>query len=315
MSSLEKTQPSRRENPGLDEFQPIPVRHSKKPHRPERKRPGRVGCSLFLALLLFYFLAPLRTNVLLLGVDDSLDRGAVGRTDTIILATVVPLIPYVGMLGIPRDLWVTVPNVGEQRINTAYFFAESNQAGTGPSATMHTVRQNFGVPVRYYLVLHMSGLVQFVDALGGVDIILEKPLAGLPAGKHHLDGFQALAFVRERYSADDFSRMQQGQILIVASMRKAIQPDHWSRLPGALWALAQVVDTNIPLWQWPRLGFAFLRSILFGIDARTITREMVVPFQTSGGAQVLAPNWEAIKPLIKEMFGLQYVIGNLFGRP
>jgi len=241
--------------------------------------------------------------MLVLGVDDTLGRGELGRTDTIILTTVVPLWPYVGLLGIPRDLWVDVPNVGEQRINTAYFFAEANQAGTGASAAVDTVRQNFGVSLRYYLVLHMSGLIDFVNALGGVDITLEEPLGGLPAGAHHLNGMQALAFVRERYSADDFSRMQQGQILIMASFKKAIQPNNWTRLPGALVALFRVIDTNIPVWQWPRLGFAFLRAILFGVDSRTITRDMVTPFQTSGGAQVLAPNWETINPLLLEMFG------------
>ena len=61
--------------------------------------------------------------------------------------------------------------------------------------------------------------------------------------------------------------------------------------------------TNIPIWQWPRLLFALLRAFLFGIDSQTITRDMVAPFQTSQGAQVLAPNWEAINPLLKRMFG------------
>jgi len=110
--------------------------------------------------------------------------------------------------------------------------------------------------------------------------------------------------VRERYSADDFSRMRQGQMLILASFRKAIQPDNWSNLPGAVWALTQVIDTNIPAWQWPRLGFAFVRAgLLFSIDTRIIAPDMVIPFQTSGGAQVLAPDWEAINPLLLEMFG------------
>jgi len=121
---------------------------------------------MLLAVILIYFLAPLRTNILLLGTDDSPERGSVGRTDTIILATVVPLKPYVGMLSIPRDLWVTVPGVGEQRINTAYFFAEANQAGSGPRAALQTIHENFGVPVRYYAVIHMAGLTSIVDALG-----------------------------------------------------------------------------------------------------------------------------------------------------
>ena len=48
---------------------------------------------------------------------------------TIILTTLVPLRPDVGMLSVPRDLWVNVTGVGEQRINTAYFFAELEESG------------------------------------------------------------------------------------------------------------------------------------------------------------------------------------------
>ena len=286
------TQPTRR----TDHLQPV---HAV----PVRRRRIRRWLLALLALILFYFFAPLRTNILLLGTDDSPERGSVGRTDTIILTTIVPLKPYIGMLSIPRDLWVTVPGVGEQRINTAYFFAESNQTGSGPRGAMQTIRENFGVPVRYYAVIHMFGLTSVVDSLGGVDINLESPMGGLPAGAHRLEGVDALAFVRERSSSDDFSRMVRAQILISAIFSKALQPSHWGSLPQFIYSLTQVIDTNIPIWQWPRLLFALIRAFLFGIDSQTITREMVQPFQTSQGAQVLAPNWDAINPLLKEMFG------------
>jgi LCP family protein required for cell wall assembly len=245
----------------------------------------------------------LRTNFLLLGTDDSPERGSLGRTDTIILASVVPLRPYVGMLSIPRDLWVQVPGVGEQRINTAYFFAEANQPGSGAGAAMETIRENFDVPVRYYAVVHMLGLVSVIDALGGVDISLEEPLGGLPAGAHHLNGTQALDFVRERSTSDDFGRMARTQVLLSATLKAALRPAAWGNLPQFLTALTQTVETNLPFWQWPRMGFALLRAPVFGIDSRAISREMVTPFQTSQGAQVLAPNWEAIRPVLKEMFG------------
>jgi LCP family protein required for cell wall assembly len=258
---------------------------------------------VLLALILFYFFAPLRTNILLLGTDDSPERGSVGRTDTIILATVVPLKPYVGMLSIPRDLWVTVPNVGEQRINTAYFFAEANQPGAGPQAAVQTIRDNFGLHVHYYAVIHMLGLTSVVDTLGGVDINLESPIGEFPAGVHHLNGADALAFVRERSSSDDFSRMVRTQILLAAVVKKLFHPSNWLSLPQFIISLNEVVDTNIPLWQWPRLLFALLRAFVFGIDSQTITREMVTPFLTSQGAQVLAPNWDVINPLLLKMFG------------
>lgn len=293
---LEKTQPTRR----MDHRQAVrPL--------PARRRSCLTGCCswflLPLALILLYFFAPLRTNILFLGTDDSPERGAVGRTDTIILATVVPLKPYVGMLSIPRDLWVTVPGVGEQRINTAYFFAESNELGSGSNAALQTIRENFGVPVRYYAVLHMYGLASVVDALGGVDLDLDSQTGGFPAGTHHLNGQEALIFVRERSSSDDFNRMVRTQLLLSAIVRKATNPSSWMLLPQFVASLAQVIDMNIPVWQWPRLLFALLRAFIFGIDSQTITREMVIPFQTSQGAQVLAPNWDAIHPLLSTMFG------------
>jgi LCP family protein required for cell wall assembly len=207
------------------------------------------------------------------------------------------------MLSIPRDLWVTVPNVGEQRINTAYFFAEANQPGSGASAALQTIQDNFGIHVRYYALIHMLGLTSLVDAVGGVDLNLESPIGGLPAGVHHLNGTDALAFVRERSSSDDFNRMVRTQILLSAVLKKVLQPSSWTSLPPFVMSLSQVVDTNIPFWQWPRLLFALLRAFLFGIDSQTIAREMVTPFQTSQGAQVLAPNWDAINPLLFRMFG------------
>lgn len=289
----EITKPTRR----LDRIQRVQTLPAPK------RRQSPFWLVVFLALILIYFFAPLRTNILLLGTDDSPERGAVGRTDTIILTTIVPLRPYVGMLSIPRDLWVTIPEVGEQRINTAYFFAEANQSGSGPGAAMQTIRDNFGVTVHYYAMIHMVGLVSAVDSLEGVDIQLDESMGGLPAGTHHLNGIDALAFARERGSSDDFSRMQRSQILISAAFTKALQPSNWHALPEFIFSLISVIDTNVPLWQLPRLIFALVRSVLFGVDSQTITRNMVTPFQTSAGAQVLAPNWDAINPLLKDMFG------------
>ena len=149
----------------------------------------------------------------------------------------------------------------------------------------------------------MLGLVGVIDSLGGIDIVLDEPLGGLPAGTHHLDGTQVLALARERLTSDDFSRMKQGQIILMAVLKKVINPFNWPRLPSVSLAASRVIETDIPAWLWPRLGFALLRAPLFGIDNRIISRDMVTPYVTSGGAQVLLPDWEAINPIIIEMFG------------
>jgi LCP family protein required for cell wall assembly len=256
----------------------------------------------FFILIAIYMLAPIRTNILLLGIDRAPEKVDLSRSDTIILLTVLPPRPYVGMLSIPRDLWVSVPGVGENRINTAHFYAELEVPGSGPSRVIDTIRQNFGVDMDYYIRIRFDGLQQIVDALGGVDIQLNKSTSLYSAGLHHLDGAQSLAFVRDRQGSDDFSRIQNGQLFMKAIWNDLRNPSSWSHLPAFTIALGNAVDTNIPIWQWPRLALAIFRAGTGGIDARVISREDVKPFTTSGGAQVLAPIWKKINPIVKDMF-------------
>jgi LCP family protein required for cell wall assembly len=249
---------------------------------------------------LFY---PERTNILLLGIDYSDPGNAVARTDSIILFTFNPLKPTIGMLSIPRDLWVTVPGVGENRINTAHFYAENLQPGSGPTIAMEVVSLNFGVNVDYYLRIRFEGFREIVDALHGVDLILKEPMAGYPAGKVHLTGRKALAFVRDRTNTDDFFRMSQGQVMLKALFMNMLKPVKWIRLPAVFKAFFNSVDTSIPVWEWPRLTIALLRAGSEGIQSRLITRDMVKPYMTDQGANVLLPNWAAIRPIVKEIFG------------
>ncbi|MCJ7511889.1 MAG: LCP family protein [Anaerolineales bacterium] len=281
-----------------------------RPHRvpaPRRRAWGRLtaavlGLGLGLSLAV-YLLLPIRSNILLLGIDSRPQESQVSRTDTMILTTVIPTQPYVGMLSIPRDLWVTVPGVGENRINTAHFFAENAAPGSGPEAAKQTVSLNFGVDVPYYVRIRFEGLRRFVDALGGVEVDLPTAMAGYEPGRHLLTGEQALAFVRDRKGTDDFFRMQRGQVFLQAVVRRAMTPWSWARVPAAAAVLLASIDTDLPVLLWPQIGFALLRAGPAGIDGRTMTREMAQGFTTGGGAAVLAPRWEAINPVLLEMFG------------
>jgi len=278
--------------------------------RPKKRQVG-CGCGTFVGgillalaiVLVVYLFAPLRTNILLLGIDYAPPGSSVSRSDTIVLATIIPMEPYIGVLSIPRDLWVNIPGVGENRINAAHFFAEAQQAGSGPKASIDTIKQNFGVDVDYFLRLRFEGVRSVVDAMGGVDIVLDRPMAGYPAGSHHLTGNKALAFARHRLGSDDFFRMEQGQLLLKAIFRQLLQPSMWPQLPNILIAIMKEVDTDVPTWQWPRLALAILRAGPDGLDNRTIARDMTTPFTTNEGASVLLPNWSKIEPLIEEMFG------------
>ena len=292
--------------------QPAPIQTwVRKPAARQRSRGCSCGCTPFLGgailglafLLAIYFLAPGRTNILLLGIDFTPPENAVGRSDTIVLSTINPLKPYVGMLSVPRDLWVNIPGFGENRINTAHFFAEATRAGDGPWAAMETVRQNFGVDVNYFLRVRFDGFKDVINAMGGVDLVLPEPMAGYPAGPVHLNGNKALAFARDRSGSDDFFRMQHAQLVMKAVMRQMLNPLKWPRLPLVFVAASRSINTTVPVWLWPRLGLAVLRAGSSGIDSRIIDREMVIPTITQDGANILIPDWAKINPVLREMFG------------
>lgn len=284
------------------------------PPPPRRRLSGCCSCLVGFAIpvilvlvgLVIYFLAPLRTNLLVLGVDRELQGTDLGRTDTIILVSVDPLLPTVKMLSIPRDLWVPipVPGVGENRINTAHFYAEAKQPGSGPEAALQTVQQNFDVSVPYYVRVRFDAVLDIVDALGGVTVTLPKAQGGLSAGTHTLDGAQALTFVRDRKGTDDFFRMAQAQVMVKAIARQMISPLSWAHLPAVAQAVIASMDTNLPAWQLPRIGLAFLRASLTNtIQSAAIQRQMTTPYITSGGANVLLPKWDLINPYVKSFLG------------
>jgi len=306
--SQTNTQPTRATDP-MGRFQPVII------HIPPSEISRPTGCYVAsgllvaipilvgVALLLVYMLSSTRTNLLILGIDRPPVGTELSRTDTIILVSVIPRHPIIHMLSIPRDLWLAIPGHGENRINTAHFYAEVDHPGSGPAAAQKVVEDNFQVKVPYYFRIQFDGFEQVIDAMGGVDVDLPSPELGMDAGVHHLDGQQALAFARDRKGTDDFYRMSHGQLLIKSAMAQLLKPATWTRLPDTLVALRKVTDTNLPMWEWPRIGLAFLRAGPAGIDNRTLPREMTAPFITSGGADVLLPRWNLILPLVHELFG------------
>jgi LCP family protein required for cell wall assembly len=284
--------------------------HPRPPVQKKVKRSLYLGCSLAGFLFVFlvfigaiYFLFPTRLSILILGIDRAPVGTSLGRSDTNILITMLPLRPYVGILSIPRDLWVEIPGFGENRINTAHFFAENQEPGSGPAAALDTVNHNFKVDVRHFIRIKFDGLVHIVDAAGGFKLTLAEPLGGLPAGKYLLTGDETLAFVRDRQGTDDFYRMRQGQIFLTQFSAQLLNPFTWPRLPALISALSDSIDTNVPFWLWPRILFTMMRVGSGDMDTRVITREMVNPFTTSEGAQVLLPDWTKILPVVEEMFG------------
>ena len=297
-------------NSGLDETQPhLPAASGSETQpielRDRRRRPCRW---LRLLLLMFLILCaviifPGRSNVLIIGLDRAPEGTKIARSDSLILTSYQPQRPSIAILSIPRDLWVEIPGVGFNRINTAHYFAENAQPGTGPLAAMAAVERNFNVVVDDFIRVDFAGVASFVDALGGVPITLETPVGKLPAGEQVLTGEQALAFVRDRSGTDDFFRMAHGQQFVQAVLSRLLQPGAWPRIPAALVAMSENFESSMNVIERMRFGITLLRVGPESIATHQITREMTTGFITDQGAQVLDPNWDLIHPLVHELFG------------
>lgn len=247
------------------------------------------------------FIAPLKANILVLGIDRVIEGTSVGRSDTFILVRADSTRLRIATLAIPRDLWVQVPGYGQNRINTAHFYAEAAQPGSGPANAIRAVQVNFGVEVQYYIRLHLEGVPALVDAMGGVTVDLAEATTLFPAGKSHLNGTQALAFVRDRAGGDDFFRMEHGQIFIKAAAQQMLSPLTWLRFPAIYSAFWNAVDTNLSFWQLANLAMTAVRLGPSKIESHVLPREYTTPTMING-ASVLLPNWMLIRPLISEIF-------------
>jgi LCP family protein required for cell wall assembly len=163
-------------------------------------------------------------NWLLIGSDRRSDLPSMGaRSDTVMLVHLSGRDGRVSVIAIPRDSWTAIPGHGSGKINSAFSYG-------GPKLLIRTVEQLSGVRVDHYAALDFGGFVQMTDALGGVDVTVAKrtydPMHNRtwPAGHQHLDGRQALDFVRQRWNlpGGDLDRIKRQQAFLHALADQAL---------------------------------------------------------------------------------------------
>jgi len=191
-------------------------------------------------------------RVLIMGSDTR--PHDVGRADTLMVLLVNPRIPRAALISIPRDLRVEIPGRGVDKINHSYAFG-------GVELTRRTVEQLFGFDIPYYVRCDFETFVKAVDLLGGVDV--EVPdVEGhgrgmnyddnwghlhihLKPGLHHLNGYEAMGFVRYRHGDSDFARTKRQQEFMRALLAQKLKV---ANLPSLLRAASYVLknlDTNL----------------------------------------------------------------------
>ncbi len=165
-----------------------------------------------------------RINILLLGMGGGAHEGP-NLTDTIMLISVKPSTKQVAMISIPRDLYVKIDGYGYNKINAANAYGEQyNYSGGGMTLAKETVSNVVNLPIHYSVRIDFEGFEQLIDAVGGVDILVEKDLYDplypgetfyVKAGQQHLDGASALKYSRSRETTSDFDRARRQQQVLL----------------------------------------------------------------------------------------------------
>ncbi|MFN8379189.1 MAG: LCP family protein [Anaerolineae bacterium] len=267
-----------------------------------------------------------RLNVLVMGLDRRPgETGLAYRTDTMMLISLDRDTNSLGILSIPRDLYVDVPGYSSlQRINSAMVLGELQQANYGPSLAMQTVQYNLGIPIHNFIAMDFQAVVDLVDVLGGIDIEVPYDIVDyeypdmnfgydpliLRAGLQHLDGQTALKFARTRHGDNDFERARRQQMVLYAIRDRVLDLGQLPQLvvqsPSLFSALADNVYTGLTLDQIIQVVFTLKDVPASNIHTAVLDSNYTMPYTTPEGYQVLVPRRNELARLLTDTFGPTY---------
>lgn len=189
---------------------------------------------------------------------DSFD----GLSDAMLLLRFNPSTGQLVVLSIPRDTRTRIEGLGQSKLNAANAYG-------GPALAATTVSDLLGeVPVDRYIRINVQGVGKLIDALGGVTVYVPQDMRykddtqhlyiDLKQGEQHLNGEQALQFLRFRYDRNgDIGRVQRQQTFMRAMVEQTLTPRTLTRVPQIMSVVQDNIDTNLSVEELLALaGFA-----------------------------------------------------------
>jgi LCP family protein required for cell wall assembly len=273
-----------------------------------------------------------RLNILLIGSDQRPKEGYY-NTDTLIVVSIDPETKRVAMFSLPRDVVdVPIPSGPARRIfgrvyagkinswfgavrNREDLFPGSNRT-RGYNGLKAILGELYGLDIKYFVEVNFEGFKKVVDAIGGVTINVQVPVADnqypgergtarlyIPSGLQHMNGTQALRYARSRHTSNDFDRGSRQQRLLMA-MREQVDPiELIPRLEELTTALKKAVRTDIPPSEIPKmLGLAS------EVDTRNIRSFVFAPplygreVLDSPRGYIIVPDVAKIRDTLKRAF-------------
>lgn len=231
-----------------------------------------------------------RTNILLLGIGGGAHAGA-DLTDTILVVSLDTKEKSMAMISVPRDLW---SDTLKDKVNSSYHYGEEKKAGGGLTIVKVVVEDMVGLPIHYVLLIDFSGFESIIDIVGGITVNVptaftdpEFPIAGkeddlcdgdpefacryetvtFDQGPQHMDGEQALTYVRSRHAegdeGSDFARGRRQQEVLVALTETLKNPLTWlspSRAFTLFEAFDRATTTDMRVGELATIGKIVMRS-------------------------------------------------------
>lgn len=258
---------------------------------------------------------PRRINILLMGIDQRAGETGTFNTDTLIVFSVDPVRKTVGMLSIPRDLWVDIPGSVPSRINTANAVGEINvYPGGGPALAAATVSQTLGIRVDKYVLINFDVFTSVINLIApnGVEVCPPETIddqyypdgsygfmtVHFEAGCQSLQATQLLQYARTRHGNSDFDRSVRQQEVIKAVRDEVLSAGGIINFLGqipALWdELSESYKTNLTLDEIMRLATL----------AQEIPRENI--FSGQIGAAQTSPMTVMLNGVSSDVLSLNY---------
>ena len=256
-------------------------------------------------------------QLLLIGVDTN-NPAIKGRSDTMILARLVPGQNSLQLISFMRDLYVTIPGRGHNRLNAAYAFG-------GPELLITTLENNFGVRPDGYLAVNFSLMAELVDAIGGITLEVssrehqslnailayynrqyKRPknadMLGRP-GLQRLNGHQALAFARIRKMDSDYQRIIRQQ-KVMQAIYERLQTLDFGTLTNIIATFSTKVKTDLTIAE----ALPLMTSLLNLSDTQIQT--LRVPVQGSFSSKMIRGMYFIVPQLERNRKALEEFLGN-----
>lgn len=221
---------------------------------------------------------PRKQNILLLGVDSNGEDSDIWegtRTDTIVVLNIDPKSKSLNAISIPRDSKVYLPgNNGIQKINAAHAIG-------GIKMTIRTIEDTLGIRIDKYLMVHDEAVKKIVEALGGVDIYVEKNMhyndfsgnlhINLTKGRHHLNADEVVGYLRFRHDAmGDIGRTQRQQWFLRGLLQEMQKPETIAKIPDILAVAKKYVKTDMSLYEMSQYAALAKHFDLNNIEIATL---------------------------------------------